>query len=78
MFFTFTYIDEPNSSTTDVDQPIMNRLYSSLEKEMRKTKPSPKVINVYLNQEFSSRRDTIKSMAVDERYSKVLKYILVL
>lgn len=51
----------------------MNRLYNSLEKEMSKTKPSPKVLNMYLNQEFSSRRATIKSMALDERYAKVFE-----
>ncbi|XP_028417701.1 uncharacterized protein LOC114544956 [Dendronephthya gigantea] len=52
---------------------IMGRLYNSLSKEMQKSKPSPNVINSYLNQEFKSRRARIKKMPATERCSRLFE-----
>ncbi len=52
-------------------EPIMERHYSALVKEMQKTKQSATVINMYLNKEFEVRHERIESMAPEERYEKV-------
>ena len=64
-------IAEKNVSSTS--QPIMDRLYNSLMKEMKKSNPSPAVINTYLNKEFESRRERIRNMPKNDRHLKLFE-----
>ncbi|XP_028414921.1 uncharacterized protein LOC114538008 [Dendronephthya gigantea] len=70
---------ESESSSTETtdgsneDTGLCARHYSALEREQRKCKPNPKVINKYLNLEFSSRRQLIQETKKDERPSKILE-----
>ena len=54
-------------------QPIMDRLYNSLIKELKKSTPSPEVINTHLNQEFKSQRERIRIMPQNERHMKLFE-----
>jgi hypothetical protein len=51
---------------------VFARHYSALEKEQKKGKPNPLVINKYLN-EFASRRQLIQETAKDERPHIILE-----
>ena len=70
---------ESETSSTDTtegsneDTGVSARHYSALEKEQKKGKPNPLVINKYLNLEFASRRQLIQETAKDERPHIILE-----
>ena len=49
---------------------VMSRHHSALMKEMEKTKPSPVVVNFYLNKEFQSRRNWLRCTPAEYRCEK--------
>ncbi|CAB4006224.1 zinc finger BED domain-containing 4-like [Paramuricea clavata] len=63
--------DTTEGSNEDTGVSVSN--YSALEKEQKKGKPNPLVINKYLNLEFASRRQLIQETAKDEKPRIILE-----
>lgn len=64
---------ENNLSHPKPDQGISSRHYSALDKEQRKIKPKPEVLNKYLNLDFPSRRDFLTALPKVERVKKIFE-----
>ena len=62
------------SETEDVeDSGVAERYYKSLDKEQRKAKPKPLVINKYLNLDFVARRKLIRGTRKESRPGKIFE-----
>jgi hypothetical protein len=53
---------------------VLKRHYRLLEKEMKKKKPDKTIVNIYLNKEFSTRRDWLQKIPAEKRCQMVLDF----
>ena len=66
--------DDPSEHDSSSDEEMLKRHQSGLQKELQKKEPNPGVVNLYLNKEYTKRREWLQMLPAEGRVTQLLSY----